>query len=106
GVSCPVIAGGQVYLTACSAYRQRRLHVLCFDAVSGKKLWERQVAATGSTTCNSKTCMAGPTLVTDGERVYALFATGDLVCLDKNGDLVWYRSLVGDYPNITNQVGM
>jgi outer membrane protein assembly factor BamB len=35
-----------------------------------------------------------------------LFATADLACLDKDGDLLWYRSLVGDYPSVSNQVGM
>ena len=50
--------------------------------------------------------MAAPTPITDGERVYALFATGDLVCYDRDGDLVWYRSLVGDYPTVGNNVGM
>jgi outer membrane protein assembly factor BamB len=50
--------------------------------------------------------MAAPTPVTDGEAVYCLWATGDLAALDKAGNLLWYRSLVGDYPNITNQVGM
>jgi outer membrane protein assembly factor BamB len=50
--------------------------------------------------------MAAPTPVTDGDHVYALFATGDLAALDRDGGLLWYRSLVSDYPNITNQVGM
>jgi outer membrane protein assembly factor BamB len=106
GLSSPVIAGDRVYVTACSAYQQRRLHVLCFHPADGKKLWERQFVATGSTMCHPTTCMAAPTPVTDGERVYALFATGDLACLDRDGGLVWYRSLVGDYPNISNQVGL
>jgi outer membrane protein assembly factor BamB len=106
GVSCPVVAGGRVYITACTGYRQRRLHVLSFDAASGKKLWERQLAATGSTTCHPTSSIAAETPATDGERVYALFASGDLVCFDKDGDLVWYRSLAGDYPSISNQVGM
>jgi outer membrane protein assembly factor BamB len=106
GLSCPVVAAGRVYLTACSGYQQQRLHVLCFDAASGKRLWERHFRATGPTMCNPQTCMAAPTPCTDGERIYALFATGDLACLNRDGDLVWYRSLVGDYPTVTNQVGM
>jgi len=44
--------------------------------------------------------MAAPTPVTDGGHVYALFATGDLVCYSKDGELAWYRSLVGDYPTV------
>src|SRR5262245_19648781 len=106
GLSNPVIAGGRVYVTACSGHEQKRLHVLCFDVRNGKKLWERQFRATGNTGCHEKTNMAAPTPATDGERVYALFATADLACLDKDGDLIWYRSLVGDYPTLSNQVGM
>lgn len=106
GLSNPVIAGGRVYVTACSGHRERRLHVLCYDEASGKKLWERQFTASGNTACHPTTNMAAPTPCTDGKAVYALFATGDLACLEKDGTLRWYRSLVGDYPDITNQVGM
>jgi outer membrane protein assembly factor BamB len=106
GLSNPVVAGGRVFVTACSGPKERRLHVLCFDEQTGKKLWERQFTATGSTMCHPKTNMAAPTPVTDGKVVYALFATGDLAALGHDGNLLWYRSLVGDYPNVTNQVGM
>ena len=106
GLSNPVIANGRVYVTATAAYQQKRQVVLCFDVATGKKLWERQVWGTGSTFCHPKTNMAAPTPIVDGERVYALFATGDFTCYDKDGDLVWYRSLVGDYPTVGNNVGM
>jgi outer membrane protein assembly factor BamB len=106
GLSCPVVSGSRVFLTACSGYRQNRLHVLCFSLADGKKLWERQFTATGNTQCNPRTCMAAPTPATDGKAVYALFATGDLAALDLDGNLLWYRSLVRDYPDVTNQVGM
>ena len=38
--------------------------------------------------------------------VYFLFATTDLAAFDLDGNLRWYRSLVTDYPDISNQVGM
>jgi outer membrane protein assembly factor BamB len=106
GLSSPVIAGGRLYVTACTGPEQDRLHVFCFDARSGAKRWERQFRATGSTQCNSKTCMAAPTPAADGTGVFALFATGDLAALDRDGALLWYRSLCGDYPTIGNNVGM
>jgi outer membrane protein assembly factor BamB len=106
GISSPVVAGGRIYVTACSGYRNDRLHVLCLDEASGKTLWHRQLTATGGTNCHPTTSMAGPTPVTDGRRVYALFATGDLACLDRDGNLLWYRGLVHDYPTITNQLGL
>ena len=106
GVSCPVVADDRVYVTCSSGRRDDRLHVLCFDAKTGKQLWHRQLAATGGTSHHEKTCMAAPTPVADATGVYALFATGDLAAFDADGTLRWYRSLAGDYPSITNQVGM
>lgn len=106
GLSNPVVANKRIFLTACSGYRERRLHLLCLEEATGKKLWERSFAATGNTACHPMTNMAAPTPVTNGKEVYALFATGDLVACNREGDLLWYRSLVGDYPQVTNQVGM
>ena len=106
GVSSPVVAAGKVYVTCSSGIRDDRLHVLCFDVKTGKQLWHRQLQGTGGTACHTKTCMAAPTPVADATGVYALFATGDLAAFDADGTLRWYRSLTGDYPSITNQVGM
>jgi outer membrane protein assembly factor BamB len=106
GHSNPVIAGGRVFVTASSGFQQRRLHVLCLDQATGKQRWHRQFRATGSTLCNAKSNMAAPTPVTDGKAVYALFATGDLVALDAEGNLLWYRPLARDYPTLANNVGM
>ncbi|MSR31050.1 MAG: hypothetical protein EXR99_06030 [Gemmataceae bacterium] len=106
GLSCPVIAGGRLFLTSCSGYRQNKLHILAFDPLTGKQLWERQLASTGNPTCHPKTCMAAPTPATDGQRVFTLFATGDLAAFDRDGNLLWYRSLEIDYPDITNMVGL
>lgn len=106
GVSSPVVAGNRVYVTCSSGTRDDRLHVLCFDATTGHSLWHRQLQATGATACHPKSCMAANTPVADETGVYALFATGDLAAFDADGTLRWYRSLVGDYPTITNQVGM
>ena len=44
--------------------------------------------------------------VTDGESVWALFASGDLACLDRDGNLQWVRALVRDYPAVSNTTGM
>ncbi len=106
GLSAPVIARGRVFVTACTGPDQERLHVLCLDEKTGKKLWERQLWATGTTLCHPKTNMAAPTPTTDGECVYALFATHDLACYDADGNLIWFRSLTSDYPTVGNNVGM
>lgn len=106
GLSSPVIAAGRLYVTTSGGVDDDRLSVLAFDAASGRKLWERRFRGTGPTQCHPKTCMAAPTPAADANGVYALFATGDLLALDRDGTLLWYRSLVEDYPSIGNNVGM
>jgi outer membrane protein assembly factor BamB len=106
GHSNPVIAGGRVFVTSSSGYQDSRLHVLCLDQASGRRLWQREFQATGSTFCHPKSNMAVPTPVTDGSAVYALFGTGDLAALDAEGNLLWYRSLARDYPSRGNVNGM
>ena len=106
GLSGPIVVGDKVVLTASSGFRQDKLHVLCFDAKSGKKLWERKFWATGRTQCHPKMCVATPQPVSDGKRIFAFYSSNDLACLDLNGNLLWYRGLTHDFPNASNSLGM
>ena len=106
GLSSPIIVGNRVFVTASSGPKQDRLHVLCFDAREGRKLWERRFWATGRTMCHEKTAVAAPTPASDGQKIFALFSSNDLVCLDLEGNLIWLRGLTQDYPNASNSLGM
>lgn len=106
GVSSPIVVGGKVIVTADSGARRDRLHVLCFDAQSGKQDWERQYWATGRTFCHPTSAIAAPTPTSDGERIFAFFSSNDLACLDLAGNLLWYRGLTHDFPDAANDVGM
>ena len=105
-VASPVVFGKKVFISAASGPKMDRLHALCLDADTGKVLWHRQFAATGSTACHPKSSMAAPTPCANADGVYFLFATADLAAFDLDGNLRWYRSLVTDYPDVSNQVGM
>jgi len=105
-VASPVVAAGRVYVASASGVNSGKLNVLCFDVKDGKKLWGRQLNATGNTGCHPKSSMAAPTPVATADGVFVLFATADLAAFDRDGNLKWYRSLAGDYPKIANQVGM
>ncbi len=106
GLSGPVVIGDRVYLTASSGYRDDRLHVLCFSAATGKQLWDRQFQATGRAVCHEAMCMATPQPCSDGERIYAYYSCNDVVCLDLDGNLIWYRGLGFDYPQASSSLGM
>ncbi len=106
GPSGPIVVRDRVVVTASSGPKQDRLHVLCFDAASGRKLWERQFWATGRTMSHPSSANAAPTPASDGEAIYAFYSSNDLVCLDLDGNLRWYRGLASDFPKAGNDVGM
>jgi len=106
GLSAPIVIGDRLYLTASSGFDQDRLHLLCFDKNSGKKIWERQFWAVGRTVSHPKMCNATPTPCSDGQRIFATFSSNDVICTDLDGNLQWFRALNYDYPNATNSLGM
>ena len=106
GVSSPIVVKGKVIVTSVTGHLQDRLHVVCVDAASGAKSWERQFWATGRTFCHPTSSVAAPTPASDGERIFAFYSSNDLVCLDLDGNLLWYRGLAHDYPSAGNDVGM
>ncbi len=107
GVSGPIVVGNRVIVTASSGpVVEDRLHVLAYDAASGKELWHRQVWATGRPFHHPTSANAAPTPASDGQRIFAFFSSNDLVCLDLDGHLLWYRGLGHDYPKAGNDVGM
>lgn len=106
GLSSPIVVGDRVYVTCSSGPKQNRLHVICFRAGDGGKVWERQFWATGRTMCHEKTSVAAPTPASDGQRIVAFYSSNDLICLDLDGNLLWLRGLTSDYANASNSLGM
>lgn len=106
GLSSPIIIGDRVFLTCSGGLKQQTLHVICLKASDGSKLWERKFWATGRTMCHDKTSVAAGTPASDGKHIVAMFSSSDVVCLDLDGNLIWFRGLGRDYPNASNSLGM
>jgi len=106
GVSGPIIVGNRIFVTASGGVNQQRLYVLCYDVKSGVQLWRRDFWATGRTYSHPTSANAAPTPVSDGKHLYAFYSSNDLICLDLDGNLKWFRGLAHDYPKAGNDVGM
>ncbi|HIE26730.1 TPA: serine/threonine protein kinase [Candidatus Poribacteria bacterium] len=95
GENSPVVWKNRVFLTGAT---EREREVYCFDADSGELLWQRAVENIPSGPLEAPEVMedtgfAAPTAVTDGRRVYVIFANGDLVCFDFDGNRIWAKNL-------------
>jgi len=94
GYSSPVVWGNRVFVTGGNREQRR---VFAFDAMSGEAVWARSL--TGSNAVEEAIAppdlsgQAASTPAVDAERVYAVFATGELGALSHAGGLVWSRRL-------------
>jgi outer membrane protein assembly factor BamB len=82
------------------------LHVLAFDSDTGAPLWHRQFWATGRTLVHPTSAVAANTPASDGKRIFAFFSSNDLIALDLEGNVQWYRGLAQTHPLAGNDVGM
>ena len=95
GFSSPVVWGDRLFL---SGGDETKRVVMCFDAVSGKLSWQSTVPKTAGSPDEAPEVpdqfgMAAATTATDGHRVYAMFANGDLAAFDFDGRLAWSKFL-------------
>jgi outer membrane protein assembly factor BamB len=72
--------------------------VTALNRSNGRVLWEYVTPAEGPMqVVHEKHNLSTSSPVTDGERVYAWFGTGQVVALDMNGKLAWERNLGEEY---------
>lgn len=95
GYNSPVIWGDKLYLTGADGTSQ---FIYCYNRNNGEKIWEHPVNdvarnSSGSPRVTDDTGYAAPTIATDGVNVCAIFATGDVVCVDMDGNRKWAKNL-------------
>ena len=68
--------------------------VFCFDANSGELKWKKETfPAANMPEVTDDTGFAAPTMCADSKRVYAVFATGQVLCLAHDGTKLWQKQL-------------
>jgi outer membrane protein assembly factor BamB len=95
GYNSPVIWGDKVFVAGADANTRQ---VYCFDIHSGKLLWAATADNINGSPAQSPkvqgdTGHSAPTVTTDGKRVYAIFANGDVIAVDIKGNRVWAKNL-------------
>ncbi|MEZ6133531.1 MAG: PQQ-binding-like beta-propeller repeat protein [Pirellulaceae bacterium] len=108
GVSSPIVVGGRVFVTCYSGYglnrdapgdlKDLKRHLVCFDAQSGKEIWQKSVDAVQpedpyegiGVTAHG---YASHTPVSDGKHVYVFFGKSGIIAFDLNGNQIWQRNV-------------
>jgi outer membrane protein assembly factor BamB len=95
GKSSPVVWGDKLFITGA---RDRICEVYCIDKAIGKILWTgmaSDIAGEPSVLPKSdpEAGLAVSTVTTNGKAVYAVFANGNLVCFDMDGNKKWAKNI-------------
>jgi outer membrane protein assembly factor BamB len=95
GYNSPVLWGSKIFLTGASDTEQ---FIYCINRENGAMIWQHAVndisrPGGGKLQVTDDTGYAAPTVVTNGNLVCAIFATGDVVCVDMEGNRKWSKGL-------------
>ncbi len=96
GNNSPIVWDDRVFI---SGGHEEKREVYCYDADSGALLWIGDVTAPAMPGADEfeepmeDTGFAAPTMATDGKRVFAIFANGDIGAFDFNGKNLWSKNL-------------
>jgi outer membrane protein assembly factor BamB len=87
--STPAVWDDRVFVTTTGEGKNL---VLCIDR-SGKILWQKAVGDERKGKHDRKGSGAHPSPTTDGTHVFVYYRSGDLACLDFQGNIVWQKNL-------------
>ena len=96
GYSGPTVAYRRIYITDRVKKPKDIERVMCFDAMTGEKIW--------SYSYNCKYSSVGypngprASVIIDGDRAYSLGTMGHLFCFqNKTGKVIWYKDFKDEY---------
>lgn len=106
GRSTPIVLGDHLYLlNTADKGETLQERVMCFNADTGKLLWEYRFNIYLSDVPPHRVGWASPAADPATGNVYALGVGGTLLGLSKDGKLLWERSLGEDYGLLTTHGG-
>jgi len=102
----PIVLDGQVYLLGKSGHGPTQQEtVMAFDADTGKLVWEHKYNVWHTDVVEDR--LSFTNLVGDAETgyVYAHMTSGEFLCFDKKGKLIWRRSLTEEFGRVSGYGG-
>lgn len=95
GFNSPIVWGDRVFMSGGDAAKRE---VVCFSGTNGQLLWRQAVVVASPASAvkaeiPEQTGYAASTMATDGRRVYAIFANGDVAAFTLEGKQAWAKNL-------------
>ncbi len=102
GQSAPVISNGKLFIMGYQGEGpDLQEGVGCFDAETGKKLWQYLFNDFLSDVVYLRYANSSPTIDPESGNVYIQNSSGILACLSPDGKLLWKRSMMEEFGRMT-----
>ena len=102
GQSTPTIANGRLYVNGYRGEGQDlQEYVACFDAETGKLIWEHSESDYLSDTIYLRYATSSPTIDPETGNVYVQGTQGLLSCFTADGKLLWQHSMMEEFGRLT-----
>lgn len=102
GQSTPVIAAGKLYINGYTGEGPALQEcVRCFDAATGKLLWEHRETDFLSDTIYLRYSTSSPTIDAETGNVYVQFTQGVFAAFTADGKLLWKHSMMEEFGRLT-----
>ncbi len=106
GRSAPIVMGDRVYIQNSAGQGETlQERVMCFDANNGKLLWEHRFNVYLSDVPPHRVGWASPAGDPATGNVYAFGVGGHLIAFNRDGKVLWERSLSEDFGLLTTHGG-
>lgn len=104
--SSPVIVNNRIYIinnVGDGVMEGER--VVCFDADSGKVLWHKEFPVFHTDVVSNRVGWTNPAADPETGNIYVHGTQGFLLCYDKDGNVVWRRSLTEEFGRVSGYGG-
>jgi outer membrane protein assembly factor BamB len=107
GRSTPIVQNGRVYVINHSGSKgvTEQERVMCFDAETGKVLWEHKFNVFFTDIVSDRVGWTHPVGDPETGNVYVQGVEGMLFCFDRDGKILWSHSLTEEYGRISGYGG-
>ena len=106
GRSTPIVMNGRVYIINRAGFGEtERERILCFNAQTGKVLWQHRFNVWLTDISSNRVGWASPVGDPETGNVYVHGVQGTFLCLDPEGKILWERSLHEEFGKISGYGG-
>ena len=106
GQSSPVVSGDWAFATGVEGPNKETLLLTAFDLASGEPVWTCRRGSSQRIKDSNMVSKAAPTPAASEDAVFAFFETGNVLAVDRGGEVLWERKLTEQFGEFGGRHGI